>query len=152
MTKTIWVAVPAMILALGLAACSGGGDTGSTDTAAMDTGEKEAGNMDTTPAPETDAQETPDTPVETERAYRTVNDPNAVYTMDDITMEGSYLKIDLEDLTPEQLNRVIHRLRTEVCTCGCPDDPIDQCLVNDPACGTAVTLATQIIREEKMKS
>ena len=151
MIKTLWVAIVAMILVLGLAACGGGGDAGSDGSTATTNADGSQGDMAATPGTEADAQETPDMPSEGAGSYRTQNDPNAVYTLDDVTMEGSYLKIDFQDLTPDQLNRVLHRLRTEVCTCGCPDDPIDQCLVNDPACGTAVTLATQIIREEKMK-
>jgi hypothetical protein len=86
-----------------------------------------------------------------EPKYKTTDDPKAVYGMSDLPGRGSYLKLDFNGLTSDQLNRVIHRMRTENCTCGCMGDPIDQCLVNDPSCTTAVTLANQIIREEKMK-
>ena len=85
-------------------------------------------------------------------AYKTSYDPKAVYGLKDLPGRGSYLKLDFTDLNSDQLNRVVHRLRTEDCTCGCVGDLIDQCLVNDPQCATAVTLAKQIIREEKMKS
>jgi hypothetical protein len=84
--------------------------------------------------------------------YKTKYDEKAVYGLNDLPGRGSYLKLDFTSLTPVQLNRVVHRLRTENCTCGCEGDLIDQCLVNDPNCSTAVTLANQIIREEKMKS
>ena len=84
--------------------------------------------------------------------YKTTYDAKAVYGLKDLPGRGSYLKLDFTSLTPDQLNRVIHRLRTEDCTCGCEGDLIDQCLVNDPSCSTAVQLANQIIREEKMKS
>jgi len=87
-----------------------------------------------------------------ERTYKTSYDAKAVYGERDLPGRGSYLKLEFTDLSADQLNRVIHRLRTEDCTCGCTGDLIDQCLVNDPSCGTAVTLAKQIIREEKMKS
>jgi hypothetical protein len=86
-----------------------------------------------------------------EPPYKAIDDPKAVYGMSDLPGRGSYLKLDFTGLTPDQLNRVIHRLRSEDCTCGCQGDLIDQCLVNDPSCTTAVTLANQVIREEKMK-
>lgn len=161
MIKTMWVVIPAIMLALGAAACGGGKNAGTNDTAAVSNAEPNASGTDQgdvktlgdTPSEDASATENGDeTPVDDSRSYRTVNDPAATYTLDNVTMKGSYLKLDFTDLTADQLNRVLHRLRTEVCTCGCPNDPIDQCLVNDPACGTAVTLATQIIREEKMKS
>ena len=92
------------------------------------------------------------TTASSEPPYKTqADDPEAVYGMSDLPGRGSYLKLDFTNLTSNQLNRVIHRLRTEDCTCGCQGDLIDQCLVNDPSCTTAVTLAKQIIREEKMK-
>jgi hypothetical protein len=86
-----------------------------------------------------------------EPPYKSKDDPKAVYGMNDLPGRGSFLKLDFTGLTPVQLNRVIHRLRTEDCTCGCPTDLIEQCLVNDPTCTVAVALANQIIREEKMK-
>lgn len=151
----------AAFLAGALAAC-GGGDSGSSANTSSADQTNPADQPNETPLPPaggaTDlADEAPEAgePADAQTGsggYVTQYDPNAVYTMDDVTRQGSYLKIDLEDLTPDELNRVIHRLRSEFCTCGCPNDPIDQCLVNDPACGTAVNLAKQIIREEKIKS
>jgi hypothetical protein len=85
-------------------------------------------------------------------SYKSSDDPKAVYTASDLPGRGSYLKVDFTGLTPDQLNRVIHRLRSEDCTCGCQGDLIDECLVNDPQCTAAVTLTKQIIREEKAKS
>jgi len=85
-----------------------------------------------------------------EKTYFSNHDPEAFYTMADLPRRGSYLKLDFSDLTPEQLNRVVHRLKTEECTCGCVDDTIDECLVVDPNCDTAVQLVAMIVREEKM--
>ena len=149
------------LLAVGLVACGGdkgqeGADAGQE---AMNAGEDAAANQDPaaeetsmeTAADDGSAQEAQETQEEATPKYDSVEDPNAVYTMQDIKMEGSWLKLNLSDLTDDQLNRVVHRSRTEFCTCGCPEDTIDECLVNDPACGTAVTLVRQIIREEKLK-
>ncbi len=82
--------------------------------------------------------------------YMSHEDPDAIYTAADLPGLGSYLKVDFTGLSAAQVNRVLHRLRTENCTCGCPDT-IDECLVKDPQCDTAVTLAGQIVREEKLK-
>lgn len=163
MIRTIWTSVLAGLTAATLVACGGGGtakDTANQDAgAAMNetaSGRDAAG--DETPAMTPESADTAAGAVENADAlpepgtYKTVYDPNAVYTAGDITMRGSYLKIDFEDLTASQVNRVVHRLRTEYCTCGCDKDTIDQCLVNDPDCTTAVTLAKQIIREERTKS
>jgi hypothetical protein len=157
--RIIWTSVLAAAVAVTLVACGGGGakDTSSegmgqgqeasdqaagetTPPADMDTAGVRAGTID-------GANGLPQ-----KGTYKTSYDPKAVYGSADLPMMGSYLKIDFEDLTDAQMNRVIHRLRSEYCTCGCDKDPIDQCLVNDPDCTTAVTLAKQIIREEKTKS
>jgi len=106
----------------------------------------------TTASAETTVANPETTVAETEPPYKTKHDAKAVYGLQDLPVRGSYLKLDFNGLSADQLNRVIHRLRTEDCTCGCQGDLIDQCLVNDPSCTTAVALAKQIIREEKMKS
>ena len=153
--RKIWTPGFVLLLAIAVAGCGGGGDSsesadaGATDQPAAATPSTPTPTPEVTPAPTpTDASEAPD-PASTR--YQTAYDPNATYTMDDVTMQGSYLKINLNDLSADQLNRVIHRMRSELCTCGCPNDPIDQCLINDPSCPTAVPLTNQIIREEKAK-
>jgi hypothetical protein len=83
-------------------------------------------------------------------AYRSRHDPDAFYTRDTIDFTGSYLKVEMDDLTPDQFNRVIHRLMTEKSTCG-SGNTIDECLVNRPTCWIATELLKQVIREEKLK-
>lgn len=118
----------------------GSGEPGTkADTSASTSLESTPAVRDTTPTP-------------TGPRYNAVDDPKATYTRADLPVQGSYLKLDLTELNPGQLNRAVHRLRSEYCTCGCEKDTIDQCLVNDPSCNTAITLANQIIREEKLKS
>jgi hypothetical protein len=156
--RSIFLIGLAMFLAAGLVACGGdgGGDTADGEDAATNESTSDEPAMETSDAAaEETAQDAADDPAqETQEAtpkYESVEDPNAVYTTSDIKMEGSWLKINLADLSDDQLNRVVHRSRTEFCTCGCPEDTIDECLVNDSACGTAVTLIRQVIREEKLK-
>lgn len=157
MFRSICIFGSALFLAVALAACggdkaqenaSGGEDIASKQDSATEDAVLDAATSDDEEAAEEAAEEMPQ---ETRPKYESKNDPNAVYTSDDVKMEGSWLKINLTDLSDDQLNRVVHRSRTEYCTCGCPEDTIDECLVNDPACGTAVTLVRQIIREEKLK-
>lgn len=158
--KTLWTIGLALLVAVAFGACAGGGDSsesaGNSDAGTVAQAEPTNTPADTPPADDTagemdtptETNETPDVPPE---KYAMEYDPNAYYTLDDINMSGSYLKISFDGLTDDQVNRAIHRLRTEFCTCGCVNDPIDQCLVNDPTCPTAPTLAKQIIREEKTK-
>lgn len=150
MTKKILTAVLGTVLAATLWAC-GGAEKKTQSAAEQSATGQETPSAQSMETPRTEAPaDTPSTPPA--RLHQTVHDANATYGEKDLPVMGSYLKLDFTDLTPAQLNRVIHRLRTEFCTCGCENDPIDACLVNDPNCGTAVTLANQIIREEKMKS
>jgi hypothetical protein len=81
--------------------------------------------------------------------YRSQHDPNAVYARDTFNPTGSYLKVDMDDLTPDQFNRVVHRLKTELSTCG-SGYTIDECLVNRPQCWVAVELLKQVVREETL--
>ena len=163
MIRKLWTPGFVLLVAMTVVSCGGGGGDDSAESSEAGTTDQLAVAVSPDPTPATTpaltpgAGETPGDAGSTEApdplsgSYQTAYDANATYTMDDITMQGSYLKINLEDLNPDRLNRVIHRMRSELCTCGCLKDPIDQCLINDPACGTAVTLTNQIIREEKAK-
>jgi len=125
--KILWPVV--LLASLALAACGGGSseDSGSGSSAG-----------------DTTASATP-----AESTYRSVHDPQAVYTLADVEMTGSYLKLDFSGLSDAQLNRVVHRLRTEISTCG-SGQTIDECLVTRPQCWISVTLAEMVIREEKL--
>lgn len=72
--------------------------------------------------------------------------PGTHFTREDLPTEGGYLHLSLVEVTDAQVDRVLQRLKTEFCTCGCPHT-IDDCLIQDPACTTARTLANQVIRE-----
>ncbi len=141
-------------LAFSLVACSSG-DSGSTNETAENVTPKADPVVqtetptETTPPPAAEAP--PVTPPVDPNRFATVYDPNATYTLSDLPTEGSFVKIQFGGMTDEQANRIVHRIKTENCTCGCPKDTIEECLVNDPQCGTVVQLATQIIREEKAK-
>lgn len=93
----------------------------------------------------------PENPPKPEVAYYSQEDPDAFYTLDDVEMVGSYLKLDFRDLSDEQINHIIHRLRTELSTCR-SGLTIDECLVNRPHCTTALYLAKQVVREARTKT
>lgn len=105
-----------------------------------------SGETATAPA----STEEPAAPTMSTETYRSHHDPNAFYTRDTFHLTGSYLKVDTSGLTPDQFNRVIHRLKTEKSTCG-SGYTIDECLVNRPQCWVAVELLKQVVREETMK-
>ena len=44
--------------------------------------------------------------------------------------------IDMSRLDPGQRERFLHRANSELCTCGCKDDTLAQCYMNDPSCPT----------------
>jgi hypothetical protein len=122
-------------------ACGSGGSTGKADPAsASASGEVE------TPAEDAAAA----TPTLSTETYRSQHDPDAFYTRDTFPLTGSYLKVEMDDLTPDQFDRVIHRLKCEKSTCG-SGYTIDECLVNRPQCWVAVELLKQVVREEKLR-
>ena len=57
--------------------------------------------------------------------------------------------ISLAALTPGQKKQFLERVNTEVCTCGCPDDTVARCLVNDRTCNTVKGLAQLVLIEVK---
>ena len=134
-----------VVLTLALAGCGKDRTKTTSQTKVSAQSESTSANAETTVA-------APDTGTVNEKAYKSSDDPKVVYSASDLPGRGSYLKLDFTELSSNELNRVIHRLRSEDCTCGCQGDLIDECLVNDPDCTSAVTLAKQIIREEKAKS
>lgn len=68
------------------------------------------------------------------------------FTREDLPTEGAYVHLPLVEITDAQADRLLHRLKTEYCNCGCPHT-IDDCLIQDPACTTAQTLAHQVLKE-----
>jgi hypothetical protein len=66
--------------------------------------------------------------------------------------ENYYLELpgfDLSTLTPKQKDRFLERVNKELCTCGCPNDTVARCLVNDPKCPAVRGLAEKIFNEVK---
>ena len=76
-----------------------------------------------------------------------------VQTEQGLTVRENYFMalpgIDLSTLTPKQKQRFLDRVNEEFCSCGCPNDTIARCLVNDPKCTTVRGLAEKILSDVK---
>jgi len=57
--------------------------------------------------------------------------------------------ISLSTLTPAQKKLYLERVNTELCDCGCPNDTVARCLVNDRTCTTVKGLAQVVLSEVK---
>jgi hypothetical protein len=77
------------------------------------------------------------------------DNPSATYGVADIPEEGGYIKLDLVNLSPAVLNRVLHRFRTEPATCdGCDGYTLHDILSNSPDCMPCLIRSREIIAEE----
>jgi ABC-type transport system substrate-binding protein len=54
---------------------------------------------------------------------------------------------DLASLSTRQRDKFLHRVNSEICTCGCKNDTLARCLVNDPKC-PAVKGMVQTVYDE----
>jgi hypothetical protein len=72
--------------------------------------------------------------------------PGHTLLREEIPREGATSRFRWRRSPTPQADRLLKRLKTEFCSCGCPHT-IDQCLIDDPACSTARTLALQVLRE-----
>jgi len=88
---------------------------------------------------------------QTQAAPSVENQP--VQSQGGITVRENYFMelpgIDLGTLTPKQKQRYLDRVNKEICTCGCPNDTIAHCLVNDPTCPTVRGMAEKVLSEVK---
>jgi hypothetical protein len=88
---------------------------------------------------------------QTQTAPTTENRP--VQSSGGVTVRENYFMqlpgIDLSTLTPKQKQRYLDRVNQELCSCGCPNDTIARCLVNDPTCPTVRGIAEKVLSEVK---
>ena len=59
---------------------------------------------------------------------------------------------DLTPLGDHGREKFLHRINSELCTCGCKNETIAWCLVNDPKCPTVKGLAQTVYDEVKKGS
>ena len=58
--------------------------------------------------------------------------------------------IDVAGLKPGQKERFLQRVNSEICSCGCKNDTLAHCYVNDPHCRTVKTLVQKVYDEVKV--
>jgi hypothetical protein len=128
---TILSCLAAGALAIGLAASATQSATPKTQTRPAKQGSKSAPQTQTAPSVE--------------------NQP--VQSKEGVTIRENYFMelpgIDMSTLTPKQKQRYLDRVNQEFCNCGCPNDTIARCLVNDPKCATVRALAEKVLSEVK---
>lgn len=56
---------------------------------------------------------------------------------------------DLTTLSTKQREKLLHRVNSELCTCGCKNDTLARCLVNDPSCPVVKGLVQNVYDEVK---
>ncbi len=55
--------------------------------------------------------------------------------------------IDMPSLTDAQRERFLHRANSELCTCGCKDDTLAKCYINDPSCPLVKDMLKSVLEE-----
>ncbi len=55
--------------------------------------------------------------------------------------------IDMSSLTDAQLEKFLHRANSELCTCGCKDDTLAKCYINDPSCPLVKDMLKSVLEE-----
>jgi hypothetical protein len=56
---------------------------------------------------------------------------------------------DVKSLPQAQREKLLQRVNSEMCTCGCKNDTLAKCLVNDPKCPTVKGLVQTVYDEVK---
>ncbi len=57
--------------------------------------------------------------------------------------------IDLAALQPRQREKLLQRANSELCTCGCKNDTLARCYVNDPRCPVVKGMVQKVYDEVK---
>src|SRR5258708_4395301 len=57
--------------------------------------------------------------------------------------------VDLTPLDTRSKEKFLHRVNSELCTCGCKNDTIAHCAVNDPKCPRGQALGQKVYDEVK---
>jgi hypothetical protein len=108
------------------------------------------------PSPKPGSKPAQSRPAKKPEPPQTAPATGSVQSQPGITVRENYFLdlpgFDLSTLTPRQKERFLERVNTEMCTCGCPNDTIARCLVNDPACKTVRGLAEKVLSEVKAGS
>lgn len=146
----------ALTSGLALASCSGGSKNPSTlESKPPDVQAQSAATPSKTEAPKA-----PGTPAATssndveyapERAAGAVKGVPAPTNTAPIVAVANYFTdlpgLDLTNLQPRQKERLLQRVNSELCTCGCRNDTLARCYVNDPRCPVVKGMVQRVYDE-----
>ena len=153
-------ALTLLAVVLAIASCSRSGDTGSPaqeipTPAAQATAAGPAATPSTgkeSPAPE--PQDTTDAPeLRPENAGGAVRGIPAPTNTVPIVAVANYFTelpgIDVAGLKRGQKEKFLQRVNSEICSCGCKNDTLARCYVNDPRCPLVKSMVQKVYAEVK---
>ena len=104
-------------------------------------------------APERDARPASEPEYAPERAAGAVKGVPAPTNTAPIVAVANYFTdlpgIDLASLKPRQKEKMLQRVNSELCTCGCKNDTLARCYVNDPRCPVVKGMVQKVYDEVK---
>ena len=165
--RVVVMALAAVICLLGLYACSTGGEgTETTAVAPPDPALRSApppGTAEGQPPanpPADDPSTEPTTVAQpsfepSQAAGAIVGVPAATNTAPIVAVANYYTEIpgfDLSVLEKRQREHFLHRVNSEMCSCGCKNDTLARCLVNDPTCPFVKGMVQRVIDEVRAGS
>ena len=153
--KTMTAAL-AVMLVVGLFGCAGGGAKDKEgDAASAESATPPAQDRDNPATPPATGAAEPENydPASAAGAVRGIPDPANTGTIDAVANYFAELPgFDLAPLGERGREKFLHRVNSEMCTCGCKNETIAWCLVNDPKCPMVKGLAQSIYDEVKKGS
>jgi len=102
------------------------------------------------PAAAASAEPTPYDPADAAGAVKGIPGPTNTAPIEAVA--NYYLDLpgfDTQSLPQAQREKFLQRVNSEMCTCGCKDDTLAKCLINDPKCPTVKGLMQTAYDEVK---
>jgi len=147
----LWLALACLILG----ACGGGGakDNQGEAAPAADASATPPGQDHANPAPPAAAEPEHYDPASASGAIKGVPAPTNTATIEAVANYFAEVPgFDLAPLGERGREKFLHRVNSELCTCGCKNETIAWCLVNDPKCPMVKGLAQAVYDEVKKGS
>jgi hypothetical protein len=152
--------VAVLTLSFALSFCSGAStapdQAAGTKGAPADAAEPAAApapDQQAAPQPATDDGASSDAALEPMRAAGAVQGVPAPTNTAPIVAVANYFTelpgVDLASLRPRQKEKFLQRVNSEVCTCGCKNDTLAHCYVNDPRCPVVKGMVQRVLDEVK---
>ena len=132
-----------------LGACAGGSGNSQTPTPQTDTPPpSQAANDPATPSAAAAAESID--PATATGAIKGIPAPTNTTAIEAVANYFTEIPgFDLTTLDPPHREKFLHRINSELCTCGCKNDTLAQCIVNDPKCPSVKGLVQTVFDEVK---